>query len=95
MTVRRGEIYVEVRPAGGAAGAVRGGHAQHRELVALGTRFDVRVAAETTSLVVTQGKVQVRDLHFPVPAGQQLTLDAAGRAGGRAGQRTPWRGSAT
>ena len=44
-------------------------------MIALGTKFDVRVAPEGTELLVTQGKVQVSDLQLPVLAGQQLMLD--------------------
>ena len=68
-------------------------------MIALGTKFNVRVAPEGTQLQVTQGKVQVSDLQLPVLAGQQLTLDgpAAGPADISAAPapRTPSSGPAT
>jgi ferric-dicitrate binding protein FerR (iron transport regulator) len=78
LSLRRGEIYVEV-----AASAAAGGpepftvNTPAHGLVALGTRFEVRVDPDETSLLVTQGKVQVDGMAVPVSAGQQVTLGPA------------------
>ena len=73
VTLRRGEIYVEVAQDPAAARFIVS--TPRRQMIALGTKFDVRVAPEGTELQVTQGKVQVSDVQLPVLAGQQLTLD--------------------
>jgi ferric-dicitrate binding protein FerR (iron transport regulator) len=79
VTLRRGEIYVEVAQDPAAARFIVSTRAPstpgRRQMIALGTKFDVRVAAAGTELLVTQGKVQVSDLQLPVLAGQQLLLD--------------------
>ena len=73
VTLHRGEIYVEVAQDPAAARFIVS--TPRRQMIALGTKFDVRVAAEGTELQVTQGKVQVSDVQLPVLAGQQLMLD--------------------
>ena len=73
VTLRRGEIYVEVAQDPAAARFVV--RTPRRQMVALGTKFNVRVAPQGTELRVTQGRVQVSDLQLPVLAGQQLMLD--------------------
>ncbi len=79
VTLRRGEIYVEVAQDPAAARFIVSTRAPgtpgRRQLIALGTKFNVRVAPAGTELLVTQGKVQVSDLQLPVLAGQQLLLD--------------------
>jgi hypothetical protein len=44
----------------------------NRELIALGTRFNVRASERQTAVAVTQGKVQVSGLDRPLRAGEQL-----------------------
>ncbi|MGA2257597.1 MAG: VIT domain-containing protein, partial [Thermoguttaceae bacterium] len=80
VTLRRGEIYVEVAQDPAASRFIVS--TPRRQMIALGTKFDVRVAPAATELLVTQGKVQVSDQQLPVLAGQQLVLDgsAAGPA---------------
>jgi RNA polymerase sigma factor (sigma-70 family) len=78
VKLHRGEIYVEAAQDPTAARFVV--VTPERQLTALGTKFDVRVAPQATELLVTQGKVQVSDVPPPVLAGQQLTLD--GRSAG-------------
>ncbi len=73
VALRRGEIYVEVAEDPAAARFIVS--TPQRQLTALGTKFDVRVAPEGTQLQVTQGKVAVSDLQLPVLAGQQLMLE--------------------
>src|SRR5438093_6940276 len=59
----RGEVYVEVAPREpGADGATFRVKTTDREVAALGTRFGVVAEAGYSSVVVTQGKVQVSGL---------------------------------
>ena len=46
-----------------------------RELISLGTKFDVRAGSDGTSVAVTQGKVRVSGVDEPLEAGQQLPAD--------------------
>ena len=83
VTVRRGEVYVEVSPAAEVTKTDAGNDAQDtgpkfvvatpdRQITALGTKFNVRVTGHGTRVVVTQGKVQVSGMRLPLWAGQQL-----------------------
>ena len=79
VTLRRGEIFVEVsprRPAGDIPARFVVS-TPGREITALGTKFNVRLADGGTRVTVTQGKVQVSDFELPILAGQQLGHDAA------------------
>ena len=79
VTLRRGEIFVEVsprRPAGDIPSRFVVS-TPGREITALGTKFNVRLADGGTSVTVTQGKVQVSDFELPILAGQQLGHDTA------------------
>ena len=75
VTLRRGEIYVEVAQDPAAARFIV--NTPRKQMIALGTKFDVCVAPASAELQVTQGKVQVSDRQSPVLAGQQLTLDGS------------------
>jgi len=99
VTLRRGEIFVEVAPRKRGresllqpAEATKGRRSllpatttpdpffvvtPDREIIALGTKFNVRRSDAGTSVVVTQGKVQVSGLTLPLLAGQQLAVEAA------------------
>ncbi|MCH5374929.1 MAG: FecR domain-containing protein, partial [Planctomycetes bacterium] len=85
VVLARGEIFVEVAPryADGASeeGDSRGDRrfvvvTPDRELIALGTKFNVRTDAQRTSVAVVQGKVQVSGLVEPLNAGQRLAPSA-------------------
>jgi ferric-dicitrate binding protein FerR (iron transport regulator)/tetratricopeptide (TPR) repeat protein len=72
ITLRRGEVFVEVSPRpADAAGATFVVKTADREVAALGTKFDVR-AGGGTGVVVTQGKVRVSGLNGVVRSGQEL-----------------------
>jgi hypothetical protein len=73
LRLLRGEVYIEVapRPAGQAGGTFFV-EAPDRKVSALGTRFSVLADAAESSILVTQGKVQVSGLESLVYAGQQL-----------------------
>ena len=47
-----------------------------RQITALGTKFNVRLTGEGTSVAVTQGKVRVSGTQLPIYAGQQLAPHA-------------------
>jgi tetratricopeptide (TPR) repeat protein len=70
IRLRHGEIYVEVAHDPAAARFIVS--TPQRQMIALGTKFDVRVAPAGTELLVTQGKVQVSNLVQPVLAGQMM-----------------------
>ncbi|HEX5273241.1 MAG TPA: VIT domain-containing protein, partial [Gemmataceae bacterium] len=78
VTLSAGEVFVEVapRPAdeGGAARFVVA--TPKREVVALGTKFDVTAFGAGTGVTVTQGKVRVSGLDDLLTAGQELAPDA-------------------
>ncbi len=88
IALDQGEIYLEVSPRHGEeptaepdpAGSHESNHfvvaTPDREIVSLGTRFNVRAGSDGTSVAVTQGKVQVSGLKEPVEAGQQLAANA-------------------
>ncbi len=67
----RGEVFVEVAPHGPDAGFVV--KTADRQVHALGTKFEVRADGKQTSVVVTQGKVQVSGMKDALAAGQALT----------------------
>jgi Vault protein inter-alpha-trypsin domain/Flp pilus assembly protein RcpC/CpaB/FecR protein len=71
LVLEQGEIYVEVAQKDGERFVVQ---TPDRTVTALGTRFDVRADGKT-SVVVTQGKVQVSGLSSLLYAGQQLMPD--------------------
>jgi ferric-dicitrate binding protein FerR (iron transport regulator) len=69
LTLEKGEVFVEVAPKAGEPFIV---NAPDRQVIALGTKFNVRALAGKTSVMVTQGKVQVSGLEAVLHAGQQL-----------------------
>ena len=80
----RGEIYLEVAPQYGDNDSESNGTESgrfvvvtpDRELISLGTRFNVRSHGNKgTSIAVTQGKVKVSGIEVPLAAGQQLLAD--------------------
>jgi hypothetical protein len=74
VTLSAGEVFVEVAPRpDGARFVVK---TREREVIALGTKFDVAAFAAGTGVTVTQGKVQVSGLDDVLTAGQQLAPDA-------------------
>jgi tetratricopeptide (TPR) repeat protein len=78
LNLTEGEIFVEVAPRRpGSADARFLVRTPNREVVALGTKFDVRAGQAGTGVVVTQGKVRVSGLDGILAAGQQL-LPGAG-----------------
>jgi len=78
VTLSAGEVFVEVAP----RPAEQGDSAQFvvktpkREVVALGTKFDVAALDGGTGVTVTQGKVRVSGLDDVLTAGQQLAPGA-------------------
>jgi tetratricopeptide (TPR) repeat protein len=75
LTVHRGEVFVEVAPRYATETAPADRFVVRtpgREIVALGTKFDVQVGDGGTGVVVTQGKVQVSGIEQPVAAGERL-----------------------
>jgi ferric-dicitrate binding protein FerR (iron transport regulator) len=74
VTLSAGEVFVEVAPKpDGARFVVK---TREREVVAVGTKFDVAAFAAGTGVTVTQGKVKVSGLDDVLTAGQQLAPDA-------------------
>ena len=68
-----GEVFVEVTPTKSSERFVV--ETPHRTVTALGTKFDVKAQDEATTVVVTQGKVQVSGVDEVLPAGQELIAD--------------------
>ena len=68
-----GEVFVEVMPTNSSERFVV--ETPHRTVTALGTKFVVKTQEEATSVVVTQGKVQVSGVDEVIPAGQELIAD--------------------
>ena len=75
VTLDRGEVYVEVARSAAGHFLVNAGS---REIVALGTKFDVRRNGNQASVLVTQGRVQLSGVGLPIEAGQQLAFAAHG-----------------
>ncbi|NLS94449.1 MAG: hypothetical protein GXX96_20015, partial [Planctomycetaceae bacterium] len=87
ISLDQGEIYLEVAHPEGEAASVSPSPATgdqnarfvvvtpDRELISLGTKFDVRAGSDGTSVAVTQGKVRVSGLDEPLEAGQQLPAE--------------------
>jgi tetratricopeptide (TPR) repeat protein len=85
ISLDRGEIYLDVAPQYGeqAGDQPDGAESQRfvvvtpdRELISLGTKFNVRSRGDNgTSIAVTQGKVKVSGIEVPLEAGQQLLAD--------------------
>jgi hypothetical protein len=73
VTLSAGEVFVEVAPRPSETFVVK---TAQREVVALGTKFDVAALAAGTGVTVTQGKVRVSGLGGVLSAGQQLAPDA-------------------
>jgi ferric-dicitrate binding protein FerR (iron transport regulator)/tetratricopeptide (TPR) repeat protein len=70
LSLQRGEIFVEVAPQGARQRfSVK---TPDREIVAHGTRFNVRTEKVGTGVVVTQGKVAISGCPELLEAGQQL-----------------------
>ncbi len=78
LTLSAGEVFLEVapRPAEGGEACRFVIKTPRREVVALGTKFDVAAHGVGTGVTVTQGKVRVSDLDGVLTAGQQLAPDA-------------------
>ncbi|MBY0527746.1 MAG: FecR domain-containing protein [Gemmataceae bacterium] len=79
LKVTSGEVFLEVAPRGltrkeGDPTFVV--ETAKREVVALGTKFAVKVEPQGTGVVVTQGKVKVTGLKDLVHAGQMLKADS-------------------
>ncbi len=68
-----GEVFVEVMPAKNSERFVV--ETPQRTVTALGTKFVVKAQGPATSVVVTQGKVQVSGVDEVIPAGQELIAD--------------------
>ncbi len=68
-----GEVFVEVVPTKSAERFVV--ETSQRTVTALGTKFVVKAQGRATSVVVTQGKVQVSGVDEVIPAGQELIAD--------------------
>jgi hypothetical protein len=80
LNVESGEVFVEVAPAPGdsrppLARSTFVVRTAQREVTALGTKFAVKVEPAGTSVVVTQGKVEVSGVSGVLSAGQQLRAD--------------------
>jgi ferric-dicitrate binding protein FerR (iron transport regulator) len=78
VTLSTGEVFVEVAPRSTEQGeSVRFlVKTPQREVVALGTKFDVAAIDAGTGITVTQGKVRVSGLDDVLIAGQQLAPGA-------------------
>jgi tetratricopeptide (TPR) repeat protein len=74
LTLAAGEVFVEVAPRPASERFVV--KTPQREVVALGTKFDVSAVAAGTGVTVTQGQVRVSGLDGVLTAGQQLGPDA-------------------
>ena len=68
-----GEVFVEVVPAKSSERFVV--ETPQRTVTALGTKFVVKTQEQATSVVVTQGQVQVSGVNEIIPAGQELIAD--------------------
>ncbi|MFM9965742.1 MAG: VIT domain-containing protein, partial [Planctomycetaceae bacterium] len=68
-----GEVFVEVLPTANAERFVV--ETPQRTVTALGTKFVVKAQEQATSVVVTQGTVQVSGVEAVIPAGQELIAD--------------------
>ena len=68
-----GEVFVEVLPTKSTERFVV--ETPQRTVAALGTKFVVKTQGRATSVVVTQGKVQVSGVDEVIPAGQELIAD--------------------
>lgn len=87
ISLVQGEIYLEVAHPQGEATSVESSPATggqndrfvvvtpDRELISLGTKFNVRAGSDGTSVAVTQGKVRVSGVDEPLEAGQQLPAE--------------------
>jgi len=82
LLVEAGEVFVEVAPRPASGGRRSPGadstfvvRTAQREVTALGTKFAVKVEPAGTSVVVTQGKVEVSGVSGVLSAGQQLRAD--------------------